>query len=138
MPRAQLVRPHQRRSLMRRTLMEIVPPEVLNRNKAFVSRGPMTSDSANWEAQIHATRNMLSDSLGLVDSKIFADSLQKARNGLEVPLVPVMRTLVMEFWLRHFHDIGFVWAPPRGHKRSVREQVQDQSSHLAAGGYANG
>src|SRR5207302_23975 len=41
-PREQLVRPTQRRSLMRRALVGIVPDEILNRKtKAFVSRAPL-------------------------------------------------------------------------------------------------
>ncbi|MGA7630730.1 MAG: asparagine synthase-related protein, partial [Terriglobales bacterium] len=43
-PREQLVRPTQRRSLMRRALIGIVPDEILNRKtKAFVARSPMVA-----------------------------------------------------------------------------------------------
>ena len=43
-PREQLVRPTQRRYLMRRALVGIVPDEILNRKtKAFVARSPMVA-----------------------------------------------------------------------------------------------
>jgi len=46
-PREQLVRPGQRRSLMRRALTGVVPPEISNRKrKAYVVRGPMAAVSS--------------------------------------------------------------------------------------------
>ena len=43
-PREQLLRPGQRRSLMRRALVGVVPEEILNRKrKAYVTRMPLTS-----------------------------------------------------------------------------------------------
>ena len=48
-PREQLVRPTQRRSLMRRALVGIVPDEILNRKrKAFVARSPMVAIKNDW------------------------------------------------------------------------------------------
>jgi len=48
-PRDQLVRPGQRRSLMRRALNGIVPDQLLNRKrKAFVVRSPLAT--IRWES----------------------------------------------------------------------------------------
>ena len=101
-PREQLVRPGQRRSLMRRSLVGIVPDELLNRKrKAFVARGPMANIRAQWTDLIELTQHMLSNELGIVDSVRFTSALQKAREGQEVALVALLRTLIVERWVRN-------------------------------------
>jgi asparagine synthase (glutamine-hydrolysing) len=100
-PREQLVRPGQRRSLMRRALIGIVPYELLNRQrKAFVARGPMVGIASELPHLLELSQNMLISSLGIADSTPFVEALQKTRHGAEVPIVPLMRTLGMELWLR--------------------------------------
>lgn len=100
-PREQLVRPGQRRSLMRRALAGIVPAELLNRKrKAFVVRGPSSSIAKEWSRLQELGRQMLLSSVGIVDSTRFMKVLQMARQGAEVPIVGVMRALRIEIWLR--------------------------------------
>ena len=100
-PREQLVRPGQRRSLMRRTLIGIVPDELLQRRrKAFVSRSPLASISAEWPSVMQLSSQMQSATLGIVDPQRFADVLQRARQGQEVSMVLLMRALGIELWLR--------------------------------------
>jgi asparagine synthase (glutamine-hydrolysing) len=100
-PREQLVRPGHRRSLMRRALTGIVPNELLNRKrKAYVSRSPMVGVTTEWSRLIEITQGMLTDRVGIADSIHFAKALQKIRQGQEVPVVTVMRTLCIEIWLR--------------------------------------
>jgi len=108
-PREQLVRPGQRRSLMRRALSGIVPQEILDRRrKAFVRRSPMKSISANWSSLMHISQHMVTDSLGVVDARVFAETLRSARDGNEVPLVTLLRTLTIELWLRRLRDEGML------------------------------
>ena len=77
-PREQLVRPTQRRSLMRRALVGIVPDEILNRKmKAFVARSPLVAISTDWTHFVEMTQNMLSSSLGIVDSERLSCRLAK-------------------------------------------------------------
>jgi asparagine synthase (glutamine-hydrolysing) len=100
-PRAQLVRPGQRRSLMRRALMEIVPEELLNRKrKAFVVRSSMTAISAEHNTLIEIGQHLESTSRGIVTSTIFQQILHEVRQSREVPIVPIMRTIGVEIWLR--------------------------------------
>jgi len=107
-PREQLVRPGQRRSLMRRALVGIVPDELLNRKrKAYVARSPLADISANWTHFTEMTQHMVGGSLGIVDAKRFLEALQKARTGQEVSTVAVLRTLAMERWLRHLKNWNF-------------------------------
>jgi len=104
-PREQLVRPGQRRSLMRRALIGIVPEELLNRKrKAFVARTPIAAISIDWETLLEMSQHMISSFLGIVQSKGFLDALQNAGHGREVPTVPLFRAIGVEFWLRNLRD----------------------------------
>jgi asparagine synthase (glutamine-hydrolysing) len=106
-PREQLVRPAQRRSLMRRALVGIVPDEILNRKtKAFVARSPMVAISSDWDHFAEITQHMVSSSLGIVDPERLYAGLQKARCGEEVSRVTLMRTIFIEGWLRNLRTMG--------------------------------
>jgi asparagine synthase (glutamine-hydrolysing) len=101
-PREQLVRPGHRRSLMRRALVGIVPDEILNRKrKAQVVRRPLLNIGSHWTELTALTERMLACELGIVDSARFKDALGRARDGQEVALVPLLRTLVVEYWLKN-------------------------------------
>jgi asparagine synthase (glutamine-hydrolysing) len=101
-PREQVLRPQQRRSLMRRALAGIVPAEIINRRrKAFIIRGPMIAIAAKWPSLTELTRNMVSASLGIVNPKVFLQALDEARRGQQVSIVAIFRTLAIESWLRH-------------------------------------
>ncbi len=100
-PREQIVRPGQRRSLMRRALVGIVPAEILDRRrKAYVSRAPLAALSRERASLDELSTNMLAGSLGIVNAACFAQILQRAREGQEVPIVTLMRTIELEIWLR--------------------------------------
>lgn len=100
-PRQQVVRAGQRRSLMRRALMEVVPEGILDRKrKAFVARAPTAAISSEWTSLREITRNMVSASLGVITEQSLSEFLYKARQGQPVPLVQLMRTLYLELWLR--------------------------------------
>ncbi len=100
-PREQIVRPGQRRSLMRRALAGIVPQSVLERKrKAFILRAPIVAIAKNWPTLDALTQHMVSEEMGIVNAKKFRDVLLKIRDGHGVPLVPVIRTLLIEQWLR--------------------------------------
>jgi asparagine synthase (glutamine-hydrolysing) len=108
-PREQLVCPTQRRSLMRRALVSIVPDEILNRKtKAFVVRSPMIAISNDWANLMGMTQNMLSSSLGIVDSDRVSEVLQKVRRGEEVPMIALRRTLCLEEWLKDLRALRII------------------------------
>lgn len=100
-PREQLVRPGQRRSLMRRALLGIVPDAVLNRKrKAFVARDPIVAIASDWSTLIEVSHGMVTNLMGIVNASRFREALQTARRGGEVPIVHLTRTLAVESWLR--------------------------------------
>jgi asparagine synthase (glutamine-hydrolysing) len=102
LPRAQVVRPGYRRSLMRRALAGIVPPEVLERRrKTFTSRGPRAAISTEWNLLCGLTANMASCLLEIVDQDSFKKILPTLRNSADVSLVQLMRTVLLEVWLRN-------------------------------------
>jgi asparagine synthase (glutamine-hydrolysing) len=106
-PLEQLVRPTQRRSLMRRALVGIVPDQILNRKtKAYISRSPMVEISTDWAHFVEMSQNMLGNSLGIVDSRSFYAALQKARRGEEGSMLPMMRTIWIEGWLKYLCALG--------------------------------
>jgi len=101
-PREQLVRPGQRRSLTRRALVDIVPDELLNRRrKAFVVRRPLVTVGSHWTDLIALIQPMLAYELGIIDSVRFRSALCKARDRQEFALVPLLRTVVVESWLKN-------------------------------------
>jgi asparagine synthase (glutamine-hydrolysing) len=105
-PREQLLRPGQRRSLMRRALAGIVPDAILQRRrKAFVSRTSLDGLTANWP---NFVSEMVSGKIGLLDSQRFGEVIRDVRCGKEVSIVALMRTLSLEFWLRQLLDLGVI------------------------------
>ena len=104
-PREQLLRPGQRRSLMRRALRGIVPDEILNRKrKASAARAPLVAISTEWASVVRVSERMMGHALGIVDAKRFSEALRKARYGGEVPIGALIRTLDLEFWLRDLQE----------------------------------
>jgi asparagine synthase (glutamine-hydrolysing) len=120
-PREQLVRPGQRRSLMRRSLVGIVPPEILNRKrKAYVARRPMTAISKDGDRLMNKSDGGLICSEGFVDREVFHEALERVRKGHQVPVVPLQRTLQLEAWLENIR----LWLT---RNRSTVSLVRDHS-----------
>jgi asparagine synthase (glutamine-hydrolysing) len=108
-PREQLVRPGHRRSLMRRALVGIVPDELLNRRrKAFVVRSPMRSISSEWPSLVERAPDMVSTKLGIVNADAFCAAIQEVRQGKEMRIAAMLRTLGIEAWLKHLEDRGLL------------------------------
>jgi asparagine synthase (glutamine-hydrolysing) len=98
-PREQLVRPQQRRSLMRRALAGIVPQEILQRKrKAYVSRGLVTMLVAHWRNL--GKEPLRLEAMRIVDAPSLNSSIEQAGLGKEVPVLPLLRTLALEYWMR--------------------------------------
>jgi asparagine synthase (glutamine-hydrolysing) len=104
-PREQLIRPGQRRSLMRRALRNIVPEEILHRKrKAFVSRAPRLAIKNERDTLMGSNGEFISASLGFVDPALLLDALKRVLSGEDLPLLPIVRAVSVEFWLRHLAD----------------------------------
>jgi asparagine synthase (glutamine-hydrolysing) len=100
-PREQLVRPHERRSLMRRALASTLPTAVLNRRrKAYASRNPLARIVSECESLLSANSQWASARLGIIDQKAIVEAVRKAQSGKNLPLFQLSRTLALERWLR--------------------------------------
>ena len=101
-PREQFVRPHQRRSLLRRAMTRIVPDEILNRRrKAFVLRRLTTAISAAIQGVAKSSGDLLCAELGIIEPALLLDTMRAAARGENVALVPLARILDLERWLRN-------------------------------------
>jgi asparagine synthase (glutamine-hydrolysing) len=106
-PREQIVRPGERRSLMRRAMSGIVPREILDRRrKAYVTRAPITAFALGYEALSRPKTTLLTESLGIVAADAFLLSLRDAQLGKEVQVIPLLRILAIEQWLRGLSEKG--------------------------------
>lgn len=110
-PREQLVRVGQRRSLMKRALVGIVPEELLKRRqKASPEDKPQRGVMTEWRNLAGLGRHGVTASLGILDPNRFSKALLTAQRIEEVPMESLTRTLILEFWLRHLTTRG-VLAP---------------------------
>nr|UXE46042.1 hypothetical protein Hi04_10k_c5548_00007 [uncultured bacterium] len=101
LPREQLLRPGQRRSLMRRGLAGIVPDEILNRKrKAFVSRGGLLDVRSAWQQLAKVELQFVASKIGIVDGERFSSAMREACNGKETRVLTILRALALEYWLR--------------------------------------
>ena len=101
-PRAQVLRPGQRRALMRRSLVDIVPSTILQRRrKAFVVRRPLAHLEKNWDRLASQADCMALADMGIIDKQLFMDRLHAARHGDHSHLLPLLKTFMFELWLKN-------------------------------------
>jgi asparagine synthase (glutamine-hydrolysing) len=125
-PREQIVRVGQRRSLMKRALVGIVPDEILSRKKR--EDVPQESPKGGPKEPPYLPdigQHIVSSAIGIVDSDRFAEALQKTRRNEDVPMGSLNRTLTLESWLRHLTLQGVL-------TNSASNKRQEYSSSLKA------
>jgi asparagine synthase (glutamine-hydrolysing) len=101
-PTEQLLRPGERRSLMRRALVGILPPEILSRRtKAGAGRCNVVTLEKRWNTVETLLRTPSICRLGYVNRERFRSALLEAKNGhLSPAFVNLFRALSLELWLR--------------------------------------
>ena len=101
-PREQVVRVGQRRSLMKRALVGIVPYELLNRGRKTFAR-PVTrkDNSTEWLSLAEMGEHITSSVIGIVNPDQFGEALRKAQRNGEGTMKSLKRILTLEYWLRH-------------------------------------
>lgn len=111
-PATQLLRPGERRSLMRRSLAGIVPREILaRRTKQVGARTPLLMLENHWDELQSICRLPLCSSLGHVDEAQLLKTICDARAGKMVSLVRLLWTISLEYWLRDVVARGLVEVP---------------------------
>lgn len=113
-PRDQLARPGDRRSLMRRALKHLLPKEVLERRtKAGASRCVILSLQKNWKLIEDALASPLSSRLGYMNREEFHSLLSEVTTGKAAPLYGrFLQGLALEFWLRNVTQRGIISVLP--------------------------
>jgi len=115
----------QRRSLMKRALVGIVPNELLNRRRrAFVPPEPKKDSSTEWPSLVEIGQYIIGSSEGIIDPERFAEALQKARHNGDVPIGSLKRTLTLASWLRHLATYGILANSMSAKKRDYSTAVQ--------------
>jgi asparagine synthase (glutamine-hydrolysing) len=128
-PRNQLLRPGQRRSLMRRALIGIVPDQILRRKrKAFVARAPIVAIQKRWPQLATRCEEMVASSIGIVSAKEFTEALENSKCGGEVSVVHLMRTIAIENWLGNLARHGALGRSAGNLNRSERRDIRTESS----------
>lgn len=109
-PLEQSLRPGQRRSLMRRALANLLPPQILERRtKSSITRYFSVVLEKHWAEIEVSCRTPLIAHLGYVDQKTFYQSLIDAKNGKLSPhFLRLFRALSLELWLRDVLSRGVI------------------------------
>ena len=108
-PAGQMLRPGERRSLMRRSLVGIVPQEILSRRtKQLSARGPVLVLEKHWDELQSIYETPLSASLGYIQEAELLKTICDARAGKIVPMVRVLWTISLEYWLRDLARRGLL------------------------------
>src|SRR5581483_10896766 len=112
-PVNQLLRPGQRRSLMRRSLAAIIPPEIMSRRtKGSVARSTLLGIEVRWAEMEGLVASPISAAQGYVDREGLQQALQKLRNGDAPHFVSLIKTLQLEQWLRGLEKRRAASIPP--------------------------
>lgn len=111
-PADQLLRPGERRSLMRRSLSGVVPQEILaRRTKQLGARTPILILEKYWDELQTIYQTSLSEHFGYIHAARLLKVISDARAGKIVPLVRVLWTISLEYWLRDLAARGQLDAP---------------------------
>lgn len=133
-PPEQLLRPGDRRSLMRRALVGLLPKEILLRpTKAVTARSYMLALDVQWLEIERIFKSSLVSRCGYIAEGDFLKALRETRNGSLSHLIPLLRGVSLECWLRDMDTRGVISAqhslpqvrpiqggsaPVQGHRRS--------------------
>lgn len=109
-PLDQLLRPGQRRVLMRRALAGMLPPEILNRKtKAIANRCYFLALEKHWDTVRSIFGSPLSSRLGYIDAPRIREALLAMKNGRSPDYMGrLLRAIALEVWLRDVEARGVI------------------------------
>jgi len=113
-PDNQLLRPGERRSLMRRALAGLVPAEILaRRTKGGAARRYLASLNTSWPELERLFESSIAARLGYLNLSEFQRGLLIAKKGEKRELVRLLRGISLELWLRDLTKRALIYANPR-------------------------
>src|SRR6185312_6456082 len=125
-PREQIVRPGDRRSLMRRALTGLVPHEVLyQKRKASAVRGPIQA-VASVATKMLRSKPLLIASMGFVIPEELNRAVEELHTGESTQIVPLIRVIALEGWLRNLCHHGVIPEPANGLKQTVSARILER------------
>jgi asparagine synthase (glutamine-hydrolysing) len=111
-PAGQMLRPGERRSLLRRSLAGIVPQEILSRcTKQVGQRTPMLILEKYWDELQDIYQTSLSSGLGYINEAQLLKTISDTRAGKRTSMVRVLRKISLEYWLRDLGARGLLVPP---------------------------
>jgi asparagine synthase (glutamine-hydrolysing) len=121
-PADQLFRPGERRSLMKRALVGLVPDEILQRKtKGSSVRSLSVTLEKHWQRIETILESPMIFDLGYVKKQPFREALLDLKSGQLSPHVPsLLKALSLEVWLRDAVDRGIVAISMRQGNRQSR------------------
>ena len=123
-PADQMLRPGERRSLMRRSLAGIVPQEILSRRtKQVGARTPMLVLEKYWDELQNIYQTSLSSRLGYIHEAQLLKTICDARAGKSISMVRVLWTISLEYWLRDLAARGLLDLPTAPYSPFRQRQV---------------
>jgi asparagine synthase (glutamine-hydrolysing) len=132
-PRDQIVRPGQRRSLLRRALSGILPNEILLRKtKTGQSQCYIATINKHSRQIQEITRDPITSALGFFIRSAFYQALCELKSGRSpVFMSRLLRSLSLEIWLREFWRAGVIDVGP-GSRRSIGDLRKEQRGQSLA------
>ncbi len=94
---------------MRRSLIGVVPPEILSRRtKQLGGRTAMVALDRHWRELQSVFETPLTAALGYVNNTALLRAACDAKNGKSVHMVYMFRAISLELWLRNVVSNGLV------------------------------
>lgn len=127
-PLEQLLRPGERRSLTRRALRNVLPPEILSRRtKAGAGRCVTLTIAKRWQELQSILECPLSAALGLTDASGLQQAFAAVKNG-QIPtyIIQLLRALALEFWLRGAVERNLITLPSLN-TRSLKSRLNAET-----------
>lgn len=124
-PTDQFLRQGQHRSLMRRALVGLVPPEILSRRtKSGASRFIAVTLGENWDRLESILDAPISSTLGYIEKADFRAALVAVKNGqMSAHTLQLIRGVYLERWLGHAAAQGVISIPAPA-SRTLRPKLK--------------
>ena len=133
-PASQLLRPGERRSLMRRALSGSVPQDILSRRtKGTSTRTPVIALEKVWDQLQSAFISPICSQQGYINRNAFVAHLDAARNGKAVHIARMLKTISLEFWLRDLsaRQLIELSTAPSDVRSLVTNKTPDRNAHFS-------
>ncbi len=108
-PATQILRPGDRRSLMRRSLARLLPKEVLSRKtKQFGARSHILRVERSLTSLHSLFSSSLTSKMGFINDESFLQHLDSVKTGTAIHIVQILRAIALELWMRNVAGRGLL------------------------------